>query len=429
MADGGDQPRRGRPADAPAGAGRRSPATGVVGSLDPVLRAYAWGSHSAIPSFLGLPENGGPVAEAWFGAHSSAPSRFHSPSTDEPLTDLIEGDPVGMLGAQVAERYGGTLPFLVKLIAAAQPLSIQVHPSAAQASAGFERERAAGVPVDAPGRLYRDPMEKPEVIIALEPFDMLCGFREPSDTAALIVELGASGLLPLAEVLATGGAGALRGATEQIRGLDSEGRRQAIESLVGAAGGITDGPGAGACRWLARLGREHPADIGVLFALLMNHRRLEALEACFLPARTLHAYLHGTGVEVMGNSDNVMRAGLTPKPVALDELVEVLDFTPTQPPVLAGPGEPEPGRTPIGAWSYPVPTAEFAVDLLAGAAEVMPRGPEVLVAIAGGSSIDAEAGGSQEVPRGTAIFVGGGVRRYRLTGDGTVVRVHVGAPT
>ena len=427
MADGGEDSLSGAPAGAGAGHGTAPPR--LIGTLDPVLRPYGWGSTTAIPSILGVPGTGAPVAEAWYGAHPSAPSRFHSSSVDEPLTEVIARDPDEVLGADVARRYGDTLPFLVKLLAAAQPLSIQVHPSAEQAAAGFAREEAEGVPLDASRRLYRDPFAKPEVMVALEPFDMMCGFRGTSESAELIDRLGSALLAPIADALDPGGADALRGATDVVRGLRPDRLRGAIEGLVESAGGVTDGPHATACGWLARLGRDHPEDIGVLLALLMNHRRLEPFEACFLPARTLHVYLHGTGVEVMGNSDNVLRAGLTPKHVAVDDMFGILDFSPSAPSVLAGPGMSAAGGGPSGPWSYPVPADEFAVELLPVDAEVAPTGPEVLLAIAGGSTAEAPGCEPLDLSAGTAVFVGADIGGYRLTGDGTVVRVRVGSPS
>ena len=421
----GDADARGGPHRAVPAAGADDPAAPVIGTLEPVLRPYEWGSRTAIPDLLGIPATGDPVAEAWYGAHPSAPSTFRSPAGAVPLTEVIAGDPRGVLGAEVADRHGAGLPFLVKLLAADRPLSIQAHPSAAQAAEGFRREEAAGVPLDAPGRLYRDPHAKPEVVVALEPFDMLCGFREPAESVELLGRLGAGHLGPVATALAAGGPEALRHAAEALRAMGPDDRARATEEVVAGAAAVTDGGFAGACAWLARLGRDHPGDIGVLFAVLMSHRRLEPLEACFLPARTLHAYLRGTGVEVMGNSDNVLRAGLTPKHVAVDELLGILDFRASKPPVLAGPGLADGGSPREPAWSYPVPTAEFAVDLIAGDAAVVPTGPEVLVAIAAGSTLHPPGGGPEELPRGRVVFVGAGVP-YGLSGRGTVVRARVG---
>ena len=423
----GDADARGGPRRAVPGGAADEPASPVIGTLEPVLRPYGWGSPTAIPELLGIPVTGDPVAEAWYGAHPSAPSTFRSAAGAVPLTEVIAGDPRRVLGAEVADRHGDTLPFLVKLLAADEPLSIQAHPSAGQAAEGFRREEAAGVPVDAPGRLYRDLHAKPELVVALEPFDMLCGFREPEEAVELLGRLGAGHLGPVATALGAGGAEPLRGAAEALRAMGPQERALATDEVAAGAGAVADGGFAAACAWLARLGRDHPGDIGVLFAVLMNHRRLEPLEACFLPARTLHAYLRGTGVEVMGNSDNVLRAGLTPKHVAVDELLGILDFRASQPPVLAGPGVAEDGSPRAEAWSYTVPTAEFAVDLLPGDTEVVSTGPEVLVAIADGSALHGPGGGPEELRRGRAVFVGAGVR-YRLSGRGTVVRASVGIP-
>ena len=148
------------------------------------VRPYAWGARAAIPSLLGTEPDGSPQAELWLGAHHGAPSTAHCDDGPRPLPELISEDPYRVLGPGTAERFGARLPYLLKYLAAEAPLSLQVHPDAERARSGFEAEERAGIPVDAPHRNYRDPHHKPELLLALEPFEALCGFREPAATAA-----------------------------------------------------------------------------------------------------------------------------------------------------------------------------------------------------------------------------------------------------
>jgi mannose-6-phosphate isomerase len=271
--------------------------------LNPI-RDYAWGSVTAIPELLGTEPSGEPQAELWMGAHEDEPSILAA--SGKSLYDAVAEEPDRVLGAETVKRFGGRFPFLAKILAAAQPLSIQAHPSPEQARDGFAREDAAGVPRDAAERNYRDPWPKPEMLIALGTFDGLVGFRPVDRTLALLDALGAEPLDPIADRLRHG---RLREAFTAIM----ETARDDVRPMVAALGE--------ACRWYAgeafaleaatldRLSQDFPDDPGVLAALLLNRVRLERFEAVYLPAGNVHCYLHGTGFEVMANSDNVLRGG------------------------------------------------------------------------------------------------------------------------
>jgi mannose-6-phosphate isomerase len=322
--------------------------------LTGVIQPYAWGSRTAIPELLGVEATGEPQAELWLGAHPLAPSTVDG----EPLDKLVAQDPVGVVGRASIEAFGPRLPFLLKIIAAAQPLSLQAHPSREQAEAGYAREEAAGVPRDAPHRTYRDGWPKPELLCAFVETEALCGFREPAETYQMFERLAVRTALELVAPLAD--AGVL--AAERLRVVFSRllrlapAERSMISEIALAAEEVQE-PDAVAsfARTASELNAYYPGDPGILAALLMNRITLQPGDALYMPPGNLHAYLSGGGVEIMANSDNVMRGGLTPKYVNVDELLAILDFTPGLRGLIA-PVEESPG-----VWRYPTPAPEFAL--------------------------------------------------------------------
>ena len=294
-----------------------------IARLECAVLAYTWGSRSALARLRGEPvPSPTPEAELWIGAHPSAPSQVVTDGRRISLDELVAAEPEAVLGPSVAARFGPRLPLLAKLLAAGEPLSIQAHPDARLAREGFERENARGIALDAERRCYRDTHAKPELLCALEPFEALCGLRAPEEIRARAAQLGApgaSGLVaaalaepaPLAALLAA----LLRLPPERCAHL-------VAEAALAAAGSRDAG-----LAWIPRLHAFHPGDPGVLAPLFLHYVRLAPGEAIFLPAGNLHTYLHGTGVEVLANSDNVLRGGLTPKHVDVPELLRVLDFS------------------------------------------------------------------------------------------------------
>lgn len=325
------------------------------------VQHYAWGSTDAIPRILGIASDGRPWAEYWLGAHSSAPSTLDTCSdTVSDITgsgtDLDEylASHSSEIGVASCRAFGERLPYLVKILSAARSLSLQAHPSRAQAEVGFIAENAAGVPVNAADRLFRDDWPKPEMIVALTDFEALSGFREPARSLQLIEGLGATPrvdtvLRPLRERDA--GSGLALIIRDCLTG--SEGVASALADLLDAARRNMDrGDAVGDLAEIAvRLETDHPGDPSILVALLMNHVLLHPGEHIHQAAGTMHAYLRGTGIEIMANSDNVMRGGLTAKHVDVDALLQVADLEPCR--VI--PSVPEPIGDGISLYRTPYP--------------------------------------------------------------------------
>lgn len=320
------------------------------------VQPYAWGSTTLIPALTGEPPTGTPQAEVWMGAHPAAPSRVRRSGGVVPLDRVLAADPEGELGAGVLRRFGARLPFLLKLLAAAAPLSVQVHPDLAQAQAGYARENALGIPLDAPHRTYRDDQHKPEMIVALTEFRGLCGFRAPGECADLLDSLGVPALRPYAATLRS------RPEPEALAEVFGAFLRPPAGLLdaVTAALRTPGGPYAADLAAYRDAASAHPGDAGILGALLLRYVELVPGEALFLGAGIPHAYLSGLGVEIMAGSDNVLRCGLTTKHVDVDELLRVVRFTAPPSRVVT----PRPAPAPGGEEVYPAPVDDFRLSRL-----------------------------------------------------------------
>ncbi|MGV9348407.1 mannose-6-phosphate isomerase, class I [Streptomyces spiralis] len=378
--------------------------------LDNAIRPYAWGSTTAIPHLLGVEPSGEPQAEMWMGAHPGAPSR----TTRGTLVEVIESDPKRELGAEAVAKFGPHLPFLLKILAAGAPLSLQVHPDLRQAQEGYADEQRRGIPVDAPHRNYKDANHKPELICALTEFDGLCGFRTPAEAADLLAALDVDSLKPYVDLLhAHPEEAALREVLTAILTADREEMAHTVAEAAAACArlGGDHAPYAG-------IAHHYPGDPGVLAAILLNHVRLQPGEALFLGAGIPHAYLSGLGVEIMANSDNVLRCGLTPKHVDVPELLRVVRFEAGDPGVLrpeAAPDGEEVYETPIDEFRlsrYVLPEGTTAHDLTL-------RTPQILLCTAG--SVHA---GEHELTAGQSVFVPA-AEKAEVSGAGTVFRATV----
>lgn len=290
------------------------------------IQEYAWGSYTAIPELLGSdsPANT-PQAELWMGAHPKAPSKVKCNGKWRSLLELIDKNSQDILGEKVAQKFKNRLPYLFKVLAAAKPLSIQAHPSLGQASEGFERENRLGIPLDAPDRNYKDDNHKPECICALTFFWALNGFRKIPDMISLLDKICPQGLKKEFDLfLQQPDSRGLKEFFKAMLTMDRTIQKQVINDAVKNAAQVKDKDKA--YQWMIDLHEQYPADIGVFSPIILNLIRLEPGQAMFLPAGTLHAYLDGVGIELMANSDNVLRGGLTPKHVDVKELLNVLNF-------------------------------------------------------------------------------------------------------
>jgi mannose-6-phosphate isomerase len=384
-----------------------------VHRLDGVVQRYAWGSTTAIPRLLGHEPDGEPQAELWLGDHPGGPASVGG----LPLPDLIALDPVGALGVDVLDRFGARLPFLLKYLAAAAPLSLQAHPSAQRAAAGFADEAADGVPLDAPHRRYRDPNHKPELLCALTPFWALCGIRPLDEVRALLRRWRLDDLRAFAPLADGDVALALR-ALLTLREERHAGERAELVARVAAGAADDDGPEA---TWSRRIAEAHPGDSGVGVALLLNLVQLAPGEAVYLGAGNLHAYLEGVGVELMAASDNVLRGGLTTKHVDVDELLAVVDPTPSEPPVVRAAGT---GRV----HRYETQASEFeliVVDATADPVAVAAEGPRIVLALEGSVALTSALGTTLDLPQGEAAWVPASDGALALAGDGRAALAHV----
>ncbi|MDI2132616.1 mannose-6-phosphate isomerase, class I [Yinghuangia seranimata] len=392
------------------------------------VRAYGWGSATAIPELLGATPTGEPQAELWMGAHPGDPSRVDRGAGPRSLVDVIAADPVDELGAATAARFGAQLPFLFKVLAVDKPLSLQVHPNAAQAAAGFADEDARGIPREAPFRNYVDANHKPELACALTDLEALCGFREVAATVKLLDLLGVPELQPCADALRERPESeGLRSAMTQALTLPDNRKAAVVGEVASACLRVagTPSPFAAACLAVADLARRHPADLGVVAALLLNHMRLTEGQAVYFAAGLPHSYLSGTFVEILANSDNVLRCGLTDKHIDVAELLRVLEFRAGPVDVLA------PIEGPDGEQVYHTPVPDFRLSryvLDGGAARLLPDGrPQILLCTAGGAKL-AGAHGTVELARGQSVYVPASDPAVSLAGDGLVFRATVPSP-
>ena len=399
-------------------------------------RDYAWGSRTLIPRFLGEAPNGEPHAELWVGAHPGDPARLADGRT---LDAAIAEDPSGMLGAHVAEHFGPRLPFLMKALAAAEPLSLQVHPTRDRARAGFAAENAAGIEIGDPRRSYQDESHKPELVYALTRFEGMAGFRDVGKSSEILRLLRLPWLDSVAAELVEGHpADALDAVVTSMLSTSGELLADRLVDMAKAAREAEDRahrsrpPAVRRSRertsvereavrlfaQTAALAERYPTDPGVLVTLLLNHVVLSPGEAMFLDAGVIHAYTSGFGVEIMASSDNVVRAGLTPKHVDVAELLDIADFRPVPPPAVT------PAATARGAVSFVPPVTDFALHIVEAPNHELPAaGPRLVLGLEGDTTL-VSADGEASVIRGDAVFVPDSTGPVRLAGAG---RVAIGA--
>ncbi|MGP5931034.1 mannose-6-phosphate isomerase, class I [Corynebacterium glyciniphilum] len=384
-----------------------------VSLMEGRLRPYPWGSRTALAELTGRPSpTSRPEAELWYGAHPEAPSTLPHDGAD--LLERISVDPRGELGDSAPD---GRLPFLLKLLAADQALSLQAHPTKEQAAEGFARENAAGLPTGSPIRNYKDDNHKPELLVALTRFEALAGFRPVESTRRLLQTLNVPELGRYTELLngAAGDSEGLRALVTTWISLPSHRRHELIDAVLDACRRLIEQPDSGAEDWMRGpakaaldLSDQHPGDAGILVSLLLNHVVLEPGQALFLSAGNLHAYLQGTGVEVMANSDNVLRGGLTTKHVDVPELMKVVDFTPT----------PDPVELPREDGVFPAPVPEFRLRSVEDGQAVSVDGPAIVLGVRGEVAVEGTGEEDLLLLPGQAAWVPASARGITASGRG-----------
>lgn len=393
--------------------------------LKNTIQEYAWGSYTAIPELLGndSPTNT-PQAELWMGAHPKAPSKVKCNGKWLSLLELIEKNSQDILGEKVAPKFKYRLPYLFKVLAAAKPLSIQAHPSTGQAREGFERENKLKIPLDAPARNYKDDNHKPECICALTPFWALNGFRKISDIIFLMDKICPPGLKKDFDLFRhQPDSRGLKEFFKTMMIMDRTTQKQIINDAVKHANQLQGKNNA--YQWVIDLNEEYPLDIGVFSPILLNLICLEPGQAMFLPAGTLHAYLDGLGIELMANSDNVLRGGLTPKHVDVTELLNVLNFEERDINILnmetINPCEQR----------YESHAQEFALSVITVKTDMNyysldKKSVEILLCTDGDAVVVDLAGNNRvEIKKGVSILIPAVVKKYSIIGDAVLYKAAV----
>ncbi|MBI5593149.1 MAG: mannose-6-phosphate isomerase, class I [Deltaproteobacteria bacterium] len=404
----------------------------TIGILKNTVQDYAWGSLTAIPELLGQPATGSPQAELWMGAHPKAPSQVYHEGKWESLLQVIESHPTDVLGAEVAERFGGKLPYLFKVLAAAKPLSIQAHPNSHQAKEGFERENRLGISLMSSKRNYKDDSHKPECICALTRFWGMNGFRGISEIVKYLGILCGDVLKDeIALLEKQPDSQGLKFLFQSLLTMPPEKKATAISSAVSHAGSIHvpgDLSADPMFQWVRRLHAEYPGDVGVLFPALFNLFCLEPGQALYLASGEPHAYLEGVSIELMANSDNVLRGGLTPKHLDVPELLNILTFQERVPPVIL------PRKRSGVEWVYDTPAEEFSLSVISVFPKICWISPEkrsadILLCTRGQLVLE---NGPVDDPihlfKGVSVVVPASAGEYHLYGNGVCYKASVPGP-
>lgn len=389
--------------------------------LQNTIQYYAWGSPTAIPDLLGQQNpSGKPWAELWMGAHPKAPSRLNRDGRWMSLIETIQAHPDEILGRKVALRFDHKLPYLFKVLAASKPLSIQAHPNLEQAQSGFSSENEKNIPLNAPNRNYKDDNHKPECICALTRFFALKGFRAITEIISLLEAACPVSLAHEVQRLkANSDSKGLKNFYGGLLNLESAKQTRAVNEALQNLGHISD---PNIVFWMKRLAREYPSDTGILTPILLNLIRLEPGQALYLPAGELHAYLEGLGIELMANSDNVLRGGLTPKHIDLPELLRVVQFEPRPIRILKTEKRSECETV------FLTPAREFVLSVVNVSGQAEYRGPlsrsaEILLCTDGEAVIRDLAGASRlEIKKGDSILVPAAVAGYRISGSAVLYK-------
>ncbi len=381
------------------------------------IQKYDWGSRSAIQSIVGISESG-PVAELWMGAHPKAPSEVKIDGRWMSLDKLILEDPVSILGKKVAERFR-ELPFLFKIIAAERPLSIQVHPDKRQAEEGFKKEEREGIPISAPNRNYKDRNHKPELLCAISRFEALKGFKNPKEILYLLEKAVPKSLKEEISFFKEDPEKRLKDLFVSIMKMDERRKDAVISELVENAEKYKGSEEEYSL--VLKLNELFPNDIGIISPLFLKRFILKESEAIYIPPGELHAYIEGVGIELMANSDNVLRGGLTHKHVDIEELLKVVNFRPVSQDII-NPVQKGPEKI------YVTPAEEFqlsSIDLKKGRwMSEKERSAEIIIAVKGKGYISVEDE-LIEIKKGESYLIPSSMPQYELKGDALIYKASV----
>ncbi|WCC80334.1 mannose-6-phosphate isomerase, class I [Cutibacterium equinum] len=380
--------------------------------LTGTVRTYSWGSYDAIPDILGQEPDGEPWAEYWLGAHDSSPSTLDG----TPLNDYLDAHP-DELGQRSRDVFGTKLPFLLKILAARHPLSLQAHPDAHMARSGFIRENEAGIDVNDPQRTFVDDWPKPEILVAMSDFEGLCGFRDPHETRQLFDGLDVR--TPIDPVLGSlterSGPAALAETFLDCLAGDDMRRQIVVEVVSGAVNHVGEDTALGEfARTAVELDEYFPGDPSILAALILNRVHLKPGQALAVPPGLMHSYLSGTGIEIMADSNNVVRGGLTDKHIDVDSLIEIVDFQ-TQEPRIMTAEDVDPGLR-----VFPSSHDQFRLwelDLDATRPTILPASDLArILLITGGYAVCSSSQGTEEIVHGQAVWIPAG-EQVQVDGD------------
>ncbi|MDN6556074.1 MAG: mannose-6-phosphate isomerase, class I [Acidipropionibacterium acidipropionici] len=384
------------------------------------IRNYAWGSMDAIPRILGREPDGLPQAEYWLGSYESAPSS----AAEQSLLDRLGAHPEE-LGDANREHFGDRLPFLLKILSAAKPLSLQAHPDRKAAGEGHARSLAAGVEADQ--RTFVDEWPRPELMVALSEVEALCGFRDPLHTRKLFDALGTRTSLDpvLGPLTERSGSAAMAEVFLDTLTVDAKRRAMAREVVSAAVNHVGEDSDLGEfCRTAVELDEHRPDDSTILAALLLNRVHLSPGQALRVPPGTLHTYLSGTGVEISANSNNIVRGGLTDKLIDVDALISIVNFN------SCGAGVVEPvGDGVIDEYPTDFPECRlWALHLRPGHAPILPAtdSPRILLVI-GGHAVCSSSAGTEETVGGHALWIPAG-EQVQVQGNCDGFLAGVGTP-
>jgi len=383
------------------------------------IQNYPWGSVDSVSKLFNIANpDSQPQAEIWMGAHPNGCSEIEIDGKPTLLSDFIQQHKPEILSPQTAEQFG-ELPYLFKVLAAAQALSIQVHPSKQEAEIGFEKENQQGIALNAANRNYKDPNHKPELVYALTPYQAMNGFRPLAEIIDNFEQLNIQPLKPLIDALKRAqNESGLEAFFTQLLSLQGEEKTDAVGALLShVKASIKNETYA----LIEELSVQYPGDIGLFAPLMLHVLTLQPGEAMYLDARTPHAYLKGTGLEIMANSDNVLRAGLTPKHMDVAELAKCTKFAekPAETLLL----EPV-DQGDILLFPVPVPDFKFAIFPQPHSVEVSIDSAEVLMPLDAGLTVENDQGISVTIDKGQSVFVPAYTASYKLSSAGRVARAY-----